>query len=83
MDSWLTTFFADPMYFVGLVFAFVAAMGFLIFLRGFLSGTPHLFTISGRDDHLKLYRTRQAWGFFILLFLFIVWELLRWVLGII
>lgn len=73
--------FANPMLFLGYLFAFVAAIGFLIFLRGFLSGLPKVFTIDYHEEHQAHHRVRIMWGFFILLYLFIIWELLRWILG--
>lgn len=73
------------MYYLGLVFAFLAALAFLVFLRGFLSGSPHLFTISGNEGHLHHHRVRQTWGVLALLAIFIVWEIVRtvahWVTG--
>ena len=77
MDALWNSFFADPMYYLGFVVAFVAAIAFLTFLRGFLSGMPGVFTLSSHDthqDHHKYHAIRGATG---LLGLIFFWETLR------
>ncbi len=81
MEALLNGFLADPMYYIGLCFAFVAAIAFLTFIRGFFSGVPHLFTISVHAGHLKLYRFRTVWGVTGLFGLLLAWETLRWLLA--
>ncbi|HEV7449718.1 MAG TPA: hypothetical protein VGP13_04250 [Candidatus Paceibacterota bacterium] len=73
--------FAHPMLYVGYIFAFVAAIGVLTFLRGFLSGFSFVVTMDWHEEHQEHYRTYATQGFFILLYLYIVWELLRWIVG--
>lgn len=73
--------FSDPMLYLGYLFAFVAAIAFLIFLRGFLSGLPKVFTMDWHEEHQEHHRVRVTWGFFMLLYLFIVWEIVRFVAG--
>jgi hypothetical protein len=73
--------FAHPFTYLGYIFAFVAAIAFLIFLRGFLPGIPKVFTMDEHDEHQEHRRVRATWGFFILLYLFIAWEIVRWILG--
>jgi hypothetical protein len=73
--------YQDPMFFIGLLFAFLAAISFLIFLRGFLSGLPALFTFSANADHQSHHRLRVTWGLMLLLFLFLYWELLKWTIA--
>jgi hypothetical protein len=72
--------FADPVTYVGYVFAFVAAIAFLTFLRGFLSGFPSLFTMNWNEEHQEHYRIYATWGVMMLLYIFILWEIVRWVL---
>ncbi|HEY4501706.1 MAG TPA: hypothetical protein VJJ20_01390 [Candidatus Paceibacterota bacterium] len=74
--------FAHPLLYVGYVFAFVAAIAFLVFLRGFLSGLPKVFTMDAHEEHQEHHRTRVTWGFFMLLYLFIIWEIVRWIAGL-
>ncbi len=73
--------FANPMLYLGYLFAFMSAVAFLIFLWGFASGLPKVFTISWHDEHQEHNRVRVTWGFMMLVYLFIIWELLRWILG--
>lgn len=78
LNNFLLSLFQNPMWYIGLVFAFVAAFGFLIFLRGFLNGIEHLFTIDTKAEYVKLARTRMVWGVLIMLTLLIWWEILKW-----
>jgi hypothetical protein len=73
--------FAHPMLYLGYAFAFAGAVGFLIFIWGFAAGLPKVFTIDWHEEHQEHQRVRVTWGFFIMLYAFIVWELVRWVLG--
>lgn len=73
--------FAHPMLYLGYVFAFMGAIAFLIFLRGFAAGLPKVLTIDWHEEHQEHYRVRVVQGFLMLFYLFIVWELVRWVLG--
>lgn len=75
------TVFSNPLLYLGYLFAFAAAIGFLIFLRGFLSGFPKVFSMDWHEEHQEHYRTRTTWGFFILLYLFIAWEMVTWAVG--
>lgn len=81
MEGLLHAFFADPMYYIGLCFAFVAAVAFLTFIRGVFTSLPHLFTISTHAGHLKHYHFRVVWGVTGLLGLLLAWETLRWALA--
>lgn len=78
MQAFAAALVSDPMWFIGLLLATLGALGFLTFLRGFLSGVPHFFTLSTDDEHLQHHRVRTTWGFWIMVFVFIVWSLLRW-----
>ncbi len=80
--SFLNSFFANPMLYIGYAFALCAALAFLVFLRGLLSGIPHLSTFSSNEEHLEHHRTRATWGVMLLLFIFILWEAVQWVAGL-
>jgi hypothetical protein len=81
MQGFYSSILSDPMYYIGLIFAFLAALSFLVFLRGGLSGLPGLFTQSAHDDHQHHHRVRVTWGVMMLLFLFMLWELLKWTIA--
>ncbi|MEI7719925.1 MAG: hypothetical protein WCI89_01815 [bacterium] len=66
-----------PLHSLGFVLSFVAAFGFLIFLRGFSSGAGHLFTIDHHDHHLSDARLRAIWGVIIMLDVFMLWVAIR------
>ena len=81
MGGFIDSFFANPLWYIGFVLAFVAALSFLVFLRGFLSGLPNLFTLSAHEGHQRRHRVRITWGVILLIFLYIIWEILRWLVG--
>ena len=81
MIAYLSNFLADPLYYSGYLFAFGGAMGFIIFLRGFLSGFGHSLRQDGNVEHMDHYRTRAAWGVLIMAYTFALWEFLRWALS--
>ncbi len=66
-----------PLYSLGFVLAFAAGFSFLIFIRGFLSGVGHLFTIDHHDDHLSHARMRAVWGIVLMFDVFMVWVVIR------
>lgn len=70
---------SDPLWFIGLVFALLGALAFLVFLRGFLSGVPHFFTLSSHEEHITHHRTRIMWGFWSMVVLFILWRIVAWI----
>ena len=78
MFGFVNSFLSDPVWYIGLVLAFLGALAFLVFLRGFLSGTPHLFTLSGHDEHIAHHRVRITWGVWSLLILYIIWRVVVW-----
>lgn len=75
MDS----FFLHPFFYVSAAFAVVGAIGFLVYLRGFIGGIGDVFTMAGHVGHVAEAQTRVVWGVFILTSLFIVWEIVRWI----
>jgi hypothetical protein len=79
MIPYLSNFLADPLYYIGYLFAFGGAMGFILFLRGFLSGFGHSIRQDGHAEHMDHYRTRAAWGVLIMAWVFAWWELVRWI----
>ena len=77
MDSYLASFYADPMFYIGGAFVGAAVFAFLIFFRGFLTGSVQLITFSGNDEYLRLAYTRVIWGTYLLVIIFAGWEVLR------
>jgi hypothetical protein len=75
----MESFFLHPFFYISAAFALVAAMGFLIFLRGFIGGIGDVFTMTGHVTHVQEAQTRAVWGVFILTSVFVVWEVVRWV----
>ena len=74
--------FSNPMLYIGYVFAFLAAIAFIIFFMGFVGGLSRVFTMDAHEGHQEHHRVRATWGFFLLVYLFIVWELVRWFAGL-
>ena len=66
-----------PIYSIGFILSFAAGFSFLIFLRGFLSGVGHIFTIDHHDDHQDHARVRAIWGVVLLYEIFMLWVLVR------
>ena len=66
-----------PVHSIGFILSFAAAFGFLIFLRGFLSGAGHLITIDHHDEHLSHARARAIWGVVIMIDAFMLWVVVR------
>lgn len=74
-------FFADPLYFIGIVFAAWAAMGFGLFIAGLIEGLPHLLHYSESDTHMMHSRERITMGLLLTMTAFGAWELVRIVAG--
>lgn len=68
---------AVPFHYLELLFAFLAAISFLVFLRGWLGGIGNVFKMNGHEEHLEHAYTRQVWGVMLLAALFYVWEIVR------
>ncbi|HVY72428.1 MAG TPA: hypothetical protein VG984_00010 [Candidatus Paceibacterota bacterium] len=68
---------ASPFHYVEIVFAFLATIAFLIFLRGFLGSIGNVFKMNGHDEHVAHAQVRQVWGLFLLAMVFAVWEMTR------
>ncbi|HVZ76096.1 MAG TPA: hypothetical protein VG934_02370 [Candidatus Paceibacterota bacterium] len=56
---------------------FFGALSFVTFLRGLLTGLPHLFTINVHAEHLEHSRVYVVWGVLLLAWLFMLWEGIR------
>jgi hypothetical protein len=74
-------FFADPLYFIGIIFALWGAMGFGFFMAGFADGVPHLFNYSESDEHMKHSRERIVQGLFLSMTALGGWEVVRFIDG--
>jgi len=73
----LDAIYQNPMAWIGLVFAVVGAWGFAQFCRGFFTGLPHLFTQSMHEEHLEHHRHSAMHGAMLMLYTFILWEIVR------
>jgi hypothetical protein len=79
MDAVWINFLYNPLLPLGILLSFLAALAFLTFLRGFLSGVLYIFTLNGNDDFLKAARIRVFWGFLLAILFWIMWQVLLWV----
>ena len=79
MEYFLNSFFSSPLFYIGVLFSFVATLGFLVYLRGFIAGIGNLFTLSGHAGHVKEAYVRVVWGLLILTATFVIWEIVRWI----
>ena len=75
--DFFSSFYADPLYFIGVVLSVYAAFGFVYFLAGLLPGSHHVILIDGHDGHMSHYRHRIAVGLGLMVEAFIVWEIVR------
>ncbi len=78
MDAVWINFLYNPLIPIGILLSFLAVCAFLLFLRGFLSGALYLFTLNGNDEFLKPARIRVLWSFMLLVLLFGMWEMFKW-----
>lgn len=77
MSGFIPWVLTNSLFFIGAIISFIACFGFLIFLRGFLLGINHLFYINANDDSIALARIRVAWGFVLMLNMFVLWVAIR------
>jgi len=77
MADFIYSLVLHPLYSIGFLLSFAAGFAFLIFLRGFLSGVGHLFTIDHHRHHLDDARLRAVWGTVLLFDIFMVWVAIR------
>lgn len=81
MNAFVLSLYQNPMFYIGLLFAFLAALAAMFFLGGFFAGIPHFFDLSSNEHHHEYYRHIVTWGALCLIYLFIYWELLRATIG--
>jgi hypothetical protein len=74
--------YTNPFFIIGALLSFVAALAFLVFLRGFLSGIQNAFLQQSHAGHHREHRLRTIWGVLLLIVIFIVWEIVRWFAGL-
>ena len=60
-----------------MLLAFLAALSFLVYFRGFLGSVGNIFRMNAHEEHLEHAQAREIWGVYLLIFIFIVWEILR------
>ena len=73
MDALLLWILHNWFYCIGVLLAFVAAFGFLIFLRGFLLGLNQVYFIDSNAEYLDLARIRVSWGLLLMIQAFVAW----------
>jgi hypothetical protein len=81
MESLYTAFFADPVYYIGAIFALFGAWGLILILMGIGSGMQHIFTYNESESHMAHVRTRALWGVLMLMATWGFWELFRVIIG--
>lgn len=81
METFYAAFFADPLYYIGIIFSLWAAMGFGLFVAGVAEGMPHFFTFGESDTHMAHSRERIVWGLFLAMTAFGGWEIVRVIAG--
>ena len=77
--TWLTVHWY---YDVAVVLSFLAVIGFLTFLRGFLLGFGHIIYINTHAEHLGEAQIRAIRGTLIMVNVFVWWVLFRGVLAL-
>jgi hypothetical protein len=77
MNSFWDTVLATPFHYVEMLFAFIATLSFLVFFRGWLGSIGNIFKMSAHEEHLEHSQVREIWGVYLLIFLFMVWEIVR------
>lgn len=82
MEALYAAFYADPMYYEGIIFALWGAWGFAVFIGGFAGGVRHLFTYSESDSHMAHAREQVVWGLLLAMTAFGGWELVRVIVGL-
>jgi hypothetical protein len=83
MNALYAAFFADPLYFIGIIFALWGALGFGMFVAGAANGIPHLFTYAESDEHMKHARVHIVQGLFLSMTALGSWEIVRVIAGVV
>jgi hypothetical protein len=68
---------SNPYALIILGLSLAAALGFIVFLRGILSGLKHLTNINENAEELAHTRTRAVWGVILMAFFFGLWETIQ------
>jgi hypothetical protein len=71
----------DPLRYIEYLFAFLGAMGAVLFIAGIGSGARHIFTYAEDDHHMTHTRARALWGIIICMVMLGWWEVLRVIIG--
>lgn len=82
MGQFFDTLLSNPLLYIGDALSAFAAVGFLIFLGGFLPGIGNVFTGKGHETHQEHDRTRVVWGIFIMMTALGLWEIIRYFFGV-
>jgi len=77
MNEFIPWILANPLFCIGSIISLVAAIGFLIFLRGFLLGLHQILYIDGHDEHIEHARLRVSWGLVLMINMFVLWVFVR------
>ena len=81
MTALLTAIATHPVQDIEVLLSLLAALAFITFLRGFLTGMQQIIQINMDAEHLAHARTRAMWGMMLLWIFFGVWEVFRFILG--
>lgn len=76
-DSFWENVYATPFHYVEILFAFLGALAFLLFLRGFLGSIGEVFKQNGHEEHVEHSEVRAIWGVLLLGAVFAVWQMTR------
>lgn len=81
MEGFALHIVANPLLYVGYLFAAAGAMGILLFFGGFFACVGHLFSYSEDAHHMEQNRTRCIWGLYICMVTLGLWQCIRLILG--
>lgn len=81
MEGFVLSIVENPLRYIEYAFAFMGAVGVLLFFAGWGTGMPHLFTLSESESHMEHARHRAMWGVVLTMVVFGLWEAARVVLG--
>jgi hypothetical protein len=77
MEVFFEFIYTDPLSAVGTLFAFLAALAFLLLISGFFTGFKYVLSMDGHDGHMAHYRFYAMWGTLLLFGLFTAWQVVR------
>jgi hypothetical protein len=81
MDGFFSALTHNPMHYISYAFAFFGGLGMLLFLSGWGSGMPHIFTFSESQHHMDHARARAVWGILLCMVTLGWWEIVRVITG--